>query len=112
MAARKPVFPPGIVDIGVDELRQAEPGAARPPRAFHEHPAAAEPPPTQATKSVKETAVATTVYLLPDDHRRLRILAAERGVAAQQLVMDALDRLFEDAGLARLERWNTRRKAR
>lgn len=59
---------------------------------------------------IKGRAVATTVYLLPEDHRRLRILCAEKEVSFQTLFMDALDRQLAADGHSPLERWNARRR--
>lgn len=91
------------------DLRAAIPGEARPPAPFHERPMPSPPAPA---KGVKEVTVATTFYLVPEDHRRLRMLAAERGVAAQTVLMDALDLILANANQPPLTRWETRRKAR
>lgn|GEM_PF-485910 len=60
---------------------------------------------------MKERAVATTLYLLPEDHCRLRRLAADRDVAAETLLLDAIDMLFERDGQGRVQRWEPRRNA-
>jgi hypothetical protein len=61
---------------------------------------------------LKDKAVATTLYLLPDDHLRLRTMALRRNVSFQTLMLDALDLLLEREGEARVARWETRRKVR
>jgi hypothetical protein len=108
-------------DLDLDTI-VAKPGAGRPPPAFHE----ASPPPTPApvptetvtspgihpTPDLKAKAIATTLYLLPEDHRRLRRLAADREVAAQTLLLDAIDMLFAKDGQGPVQRWEPRRKAR
>jgi hypothetical protein len=98
--ARKPVLP---ADLDLDEVRTA-PGAAARPAFLHEQvdPAAAG--------GLKERATATTLYLMPVDHRRLRVLAIDRGVSMQTLILDALDLLMEREGQGPVERWDTRRK--
>ena len=73
-------------DLDLDTV-VAKPGAGRPPAAFHEEPIVS-PPPTSVTVPIetiassglrqitdlKTKAIATTLYLLPEDHRRLRRL--------------------------------------
>jgi hypothetical protein len=111
-------------DLDLDTI-VAKRGAGRPPVAFHEAPAAS-PPPTaipvpaetvtqpgmRQTPDLKAKAIATTLYLLPEDHRRLRRLAADREVAAQTLLLDAIDMLFAKSGHGPVQRWEPRRKAR
>jgi hypothetical protein len=98
--ARKPVLP---ADLDLDEVRTA-PGAAARPAFLHEQ---AEP---ASSGSLKERAAATTLYLMPADHRRLRVLAIDRGVSMQTLILDALDLLMAREGQAPVERWETRRR--
>jgi hypothetical protein len=105
---RKPVLAVDL-DLPDEPLPRAIPGQAKPPPAFHETPVRSAPAPSLG---VKESTIATTFYLLPDDHRRLRRLAADRGVAAQQIMMDALDTLFARAGEPPVTRWETRRRQR
>jgi hypothetical protein len=111
-------------DLDLDSV-VAKPGAGRPPPAFHEA-STASPPPTSVpvpietitplgmrqTPDLKAKAIATTLYLLPDDHRRLRRLAADRDVAAQTLLLDAIDMLFAKDGQGPVQRWEPRRKPR
>lgn len=109
MAKPKVHFP---ADLDLDEM-MAKPGAGRPPLPFHEAPVTLEPPVSAAKhEPLKGKAVATTFYLLPDDHRRLRRLAADREVAAQTLLLDALDMLLEREGQGPVQRWEPRRKVR
>jgi hypothetical protein len=98
--ARKSVLPP---DLDLDEVRTA-PGAAARPAFLHEQ---AEPAPSGG---LKERATATTLYLMPTDHRRLRVLAIERDVSMQTLLLDAIDLLMAREGQGAVERWETRRK--
>jgi hypothetical protein len=98
--ARKPVLP---ADLDLDEVRTT-PGAAARPAFLHEQ---AEP---ASSGGLKERAAATTLYLMPADHRRLRVLAIDRGVSMQTLILDALDLLMAREGQASVERWETRRK--
>ena len=105
MAAPKKKLLPAIAGL---QPKTAAPGAAgRPPALAAPAPVAA---PTAGGSGLKGRAVATTLYLLPEDHRRLRILAIERGTSLQGLVMDALDGLLTSAGEGVLTRWETRRK--
>ena len=102
-------------DLDLDSLK-APAGAASPQRFIHEQPARAAsetlaPAPT-SEGLLKARAVATTLYLLPADHTRLRVLASQRGLAAQTLLLDALDMLFAQEGQGPVERWETRRKVR
>ncbi len=102
-------------DLDLD-VALAKPGAGKPQAAFHERPAAVEPSPVSPSKDdkagVKGRAVATTIYLLPDDHRHLRRMAIDRNVSFQTLVLDALDLLLQREGEASVTRWETRRKVR
>jgi hypothetical protein len=101
--ARKPVLP---ADLDLDDLRTAPGAAARPP-FLHEQVG-----PTPASSGgLKERAAATTLYLMPADHRRLRKLAIDRDVSMQTLLLDAIDLLMAREGQGAVERWETRRKA-
>lgn len=92
-------------DLDLEDLR-AIPGAGKPQAAFHERPSAS------VEKPLKERAIATTLYLLPNDHLRLKIIAARRGVSLQTLALDALDLLLRREGEVSVERWDTRRRIR
>lgn len=100
-------------DLDLDSLK-APAGAASPQRFIHEQPAraASETPAPASEGLLKTRAIATTLYLLPADHTRLRVLASQRGLAAQTLLLDALDMLFAQEGQGPVERWETRRKVR
>jgi len=104
--ARKPVLPP---DLDLDEVRAA-PGAATRPAFLHEQAEPTPAPSLAPAGGLKERAAATTLYLMPTDHRRLRMLAIERGVSMQTLILDALDLLMAREGQGPVERWETRRK--
>ena len=47
---------------------------------------------------------------MPAYHHRLRVLAIDRGVSMQTLILDALDLLMAREGQAPVERWETRRR--
>jgi hypothetical protein len=104
---RKPksVLPP---DLDLDEVRTA-PGAATRPAFLHEQ---ADPTPASLSGGLKDRAAATTLYLMPPDHRRLRKLAIDRDVSMQTLLLDAIDLLMKREGQPLVERWETRRKER
>jgi hypothetical protein len=68
--------------------------------------------PASAPAGIKERTVATTVYLLPADHLRLRTMAIARNVSFQTLVLDALDGLLKDEGQPPVGRWETHRRKR
>src|SRR3954468_1522389 len=101
--ARKSVLP---ADLDLDDVRPALGAAARPP-FLHEQ---TEPAPAPPAGGLKDRATATTLYLMPSDHRRLRKLAIDRDVSMQTLILDAIDLLMAQAGEAPVERWETRRK--
>jgi len=67
---------------------------------------------SDGTGALKDTAVCMSVYLRPDDHRRLRILAASEDTSLQSLVMDGIDVVLERRGEAPVGRWAPRRKPR
>ena len=102
------------VDLDLDNLK-APPGGAAAQPFIHEQPVRAAEPPAPASAGeglLKTRAIATTLYLLPGDHTRLRVLASQRGVAAQTLLLDALDLLFAQERQEPVQRWETRRKVR
>ncbi len=113
MARGKPLLPD---DLDLD-ARRATPGAAPRPPFLHERaepaaPPAPSPPTPAAGQGLKDKAVATTLYLLPADHVRLRRMALERNVSFQTLMLDAIDMLLDRQGEPPVRRWETRRKVR
>ncbi len=116
-ARRKPTLPD---DLDLDDVR-ALPGAGRPQPSFHERPAAqasevkVAPPTLQESEravGLKEKAINMSIYLLPDDHRRLRRLAADEDSSIQSLVLDGIDYVLGKRELGPVTRWETRRKRR
>jgi hypothetical protein len=107
MVQRRPALFPSDLDL---EAARAAPGAGRPQRAFHELAQCASP--VSADGRLKERAVATTLYLLPEDHRRLRRMAIDRDISFQSLMLDAIDLLLTREGEDQVTRWETRRKVR
>src|SRR3954447_927968 len=105
--ARKSVLP---ADLDLDDVRAAPGAAARPP-FLHEQTEPAPAPPAPPAGGLKDRATATTLYLMPSDHRRLRKLAIDRDVSMQTLLLDAIDLLMAREGQGAVERWETRRKA-
>jgi hypothetical protein len=109
---RRPTLPD---DLDLDEIR-ALPGAALPQPPFHERspsPASDEKvPQPKAALGLKEKAINMSIYLLPDDHRRLRRLAADEDTSIQALVLDGIDYVLNQRGQGRVTRWETRRKPR
>jgi len=61
---------------------------------------------------LKDRASGMTIYLMPDDHRRLRQIAAAEDTSLQALVMDGLDMVLAQRGQGPVERWEPRRKKR
>ena len=57
-------------------------------------------------------AVATTLYLLPRDHKRLKTMAVNGDISLQTLLLNAIDLLLTREGQPPCERWETRRKQR
>lgn len=115
MARGKSLLPD---DLDLDALR-APPGAAPRPPFLHEQaeplaPSTPPPAPSEAAavRGLKDKAVATTLYLLPADHVRLRRMALERNVSFQTLMLDALDMLLGRQDEPPVTRWDTRRKVR
>ncbi|MBS1058230.1 ribbon-helix-helix domain-containing protein [Gluconobacter kondonii] len=100
---------PKLSSIGVDlgDL-EAKPASGAKVPAFHEQPHALVADGTH----VKDKAVNMTVYLMPDDHKRLKIMAVEHETTIQALVMDGLDILLERNGQQPLIRWKPRKKPR
>src|SRR3954451_15894237 len=102
-------------DLGLDGIR-ALPGAALPQAPFHERPSSPasdqDLPQAKPALGLKEKAINMSIYLLPDDHRRLRRLAADEDTSIQALVLDGIDHVFEQRGQERVTRWETRRKPR
>jgi len=46
--------------------------------------------------------VQMTIYLSPEAHKQLTILAAEKGVKAQVLLREGVNRMFAENGLPRI----------
>jgi antitoxin-like ribbon-helix-helix protein len=99
----KPLLP---ADLDLDDVRTA-PGTATRPAFLHEQVEEPSPP-----GGLKGRATATTLYLMPADHRRLRKLAIDRNVSMQTLILDAIDLLMARESEAPVQRWETRRKER
>lgn len=110
--ARKKSVMPTDVDLDLEAMR-ARPGAAQSQPAFHEAPAPS-PAPAPAAEAVglKTSAVNMSIYLLPADHRRLRMLAAAEETSIQALVMDGIDTVLKARGQEPVSRWEPRRKVR
>lgn len=107
--AKAPVLPSDTMEDNYPlETHRATPGAAK--RLPFVHEQAATTP--QPAGDLKSRASATTLYLMPGDHERLRIKAIREGKSFQSLVLDALDLLLQQDGEAPVERWDTRRKQR
>lgn len=100
---------PKLSSVGVDlgDL-EAKPGSGGKVPAFHEQPSAS----VADGKHVKDKAVNMTVYLMPDDHKRLKMMAVSQDTTIQALVMDGLDVLLESNGQKPLTRWKPRKKPR
>jgi len=113
MATKKSGLPTDL-DIDLDAAR-AVPGAAAAPAfigtgtTLPAKPAERQEAPVATSKGLKETAVNLSVYLLPSDHRRLRVLAATEGRSMQSLMLDGLDLLLANRGAAPVGRWKARR---
>jgi len=105
--SKRPKLSSAGVDLGDLE---AKPASGAKVSAFHEQPSA--PAPVADGKHVKDKAVNMTVYLMPDDHKRLKIMAVSQDTTIQALVMDGLDVLLERNGQKALTRWAPRKKLR
>ena len=113
MAAKKSALPDDL-DMVIDlDAARASPGAAAAP-AFIGAAAPAKPAEPRevpvASKGLKSTAVNMSVYLMPADHRRLRMMAAAEGRSIQSLMLDGLDLLLANRSEAPVSRWQTRRR--
>ncbi len=114
MAAKKSTLPSDL-DMAIDlDAARATPGAAAAPAfigavANPAKPAEPREAPVVA-KGLKATAVNMSVYLMPADHRRLRMLAAAEGRSIQSLMLDGLDLLLANRNESPVSRWETRRR--
>jgi len=104
---KRPKLSSVSVDLGDLEAKPAL-GAKIP--AFHEQPST--PAPVADGTHIKDKAVNMTVYLMPDDHKRLKMMAVSQDTTIQALVMDGLDVLLESNGQKPLTRWKPRKKPR
>ena len=116
MAAKKASLLPDDMDLDLDSAR-AKPGAAAPQPFIHEKPPVAVPliastPDVGRAIGLKEKAINMTLYMLPQDHRRLRQIAATEDTSLQTLLMDAVDMLLANRKQGPLTRWETRRRTR
>jgi hypothetical protein len=98
----------------------ARPGAAparstpvedlpRPPPAAVAAPLPAKAPARAeaSTGGIKAATIGTTVYLLPDEHKRVKRLALDLDVpSVHELILMGLDRLLADRGQGPLERYS------
>ncbi len=98
-------------DIDIGALR-ANPGSAQAQPAFHEAAVPPAPAPVPAGPGLKENAVNMSIYILREDHRRLRMLAAAEETSIQALVMDGIDDVLRRRGQEPVSRWEPRRKVR
>jgi len=105
--SKRPSLSTSGLDLGDLEAKPAS-GVKIP--AFHEQPST--PAPIADGKHVKDKAVNMTVYLMPDDHKRLKMMAVSQDTTIQALVMDGLDVLLERNGQTPLTRWTPRKKPR
>jgi hypothetical protein len=63
--------------------------------------------PAGATGGIKAATIGTTVYLLPDEHKRVKRLALDLDVpSVHELILMGLDRLLADRGQGPLERYS------
>ncbi|WP_172493833.1 ribbon-helix-helix domain-containing protein [Gluconobacter oxydans] len=97
----------GSIGLDLDDI-EAKPASGQKVPAFHEQP----PAPEVDGKHVKDKAVNMTVYLMPADHKRLKMMAVSQDTTIQALVMDGLDILLERDGQEPLTRWKPRKKPR
>ena len=88
-------------ELGWNDMGEATPAAPPPVLAARErliaHLGIAPAPAARATALAAGKRVAFTLRLDGERHRRLREAAAARGVSAQALLTEALDRLAADA---------------
>ncbi len=63
-----------------------------------------------AKAGIKGATRAATLYLLPDEQRRLKRLAVDLDLSLHELVMTALDRLLADHGQPPVRRYAPRKK--
>lgn len=98
----------GSIGLDLDDI-EAKPASGQKVAAFHEEPPT-QPPQDKPEAYVKDKAVNMTVYLMPDDHKRLKMMAVSQDTTIQALVMDGLDMILKGNGQELLTRWKTRRK--
>jgi hypothetical protein len=70
---------------------------------------AKEPTPVASSVSggIKAATIGTTVYFLPEEHKRVKRLALDLDVpSVHELILMGLDRLLEERGERRLERYS------
>jgi hypothetical protein len=98
---RKPVVAIGLL---------AKPGAA-PTRSapIEDLPRASErsdtPPLPVGTAGLKASTIGTTLYLLPDESKRLKRLALDLDISLHELMLTGLDRLLSEHGQPPVRRY-------
>lgn len=66
---------------------------------------AAAAPDTKEDGNLKNSTRATTVYLLPNELKRLRMLSLQHDKSLHTLILDGIDRVLADLGEAPLSRY-------
>lgn len=62
--------------------------------------------------TLKERTTGTTFYMLPNDHHRLRMIAAAEQTTLQSLLFDGIDLILAERGQPPMTRWAPQRKKR
>lgn len=99
MAARRPVVAAGLL---------AKPGSA-PQRGtpIEALPAASDRTEPSPAIGLKTSTIGTTLYLLPEESRRLKHLAVDLGISVHEMILRGLDHILDENGQAPIRRYAT-----
>lgn len=107
---------PTAANMASLDIGEATKETVQKPRSFHEQPItpggshdAVKTDATEKKFNVREDAKALTVYLTPEDHTRLKVLAVQSGSSIQNLFMDGIDTVLKKHGEQPVTRWKTKR---
>lgn len=91
-----------MVAVGLLAKPGGAPARSTPVEAL---PVPASAPPQETGGGLKAATIGTTLYLLPEESRRLKHLAVDLHSSVHDLLLDGIDRILAEHGHAPLKRY-------